>query len=268
MWTLLLEHFFLQLAFTVGIVILMGLTVSGVKRIFLLCWGRGARAMEIVTGLVGTPVHELSHAFFCILFGHRITAIRLWSPHAEGGDLGFVTHTYKKRNLWHQIGNFFIGIAPIIGGSAVLLLLLFCLLPDSARAIFGAIPEHITADPALLPAAMWGQVRAVLGALFQIRYFLYWHWYLYLLLAALIVLHMEISASDLRSGVWGLLFLAVLLLSMDVILFLWRPDILPVVTSYAVRLGACLLTFFCLAAVLSVILLVVSLLALILRRRA
>ncbi|MGO0807158.1 hypothetical protein ACTPEF_24675, partial [Clostridioides difficile] len=33
------------------------------------------------------------------------------------GILGYVSHSYKKDNLYQSIGNFFIGIAPIIGGT-------------------------------------------------------------------------------------------------------------------------------------------------------
>ncbi|MGO0916500.1 hypothetical protein ACTPEM_26060, partial [Clostridioides difficile] len=36
------------------------------------------------------------------------------------GILGYVSHSYKKDNLYQSIGNFFIGIAPIIGGTIMI----------------------------------------------------------------------------------------------------------------------------------------------------
>lgn len=262
----LLEHYVLQLLFTVGVIVLTGLTVSGAKRLLLKCCGRGAHALEIATGLVGTPIHELSHAFFCLLFGHKITGIRLWSSTAAGGSLGYVTHTYRKRNLWHQIGNFFIGVAPILGGSTVLFLLLCLLLPDAADAVLASLPTGETAAPEELPALLLGQAQAVLRALFAPSLFLHFHWYLYLALAILIILHMEISASDLRSGLWGFLFLAALLFLSDLALLLWHGEGLSAVTAVAIRIGVLLLSFFCLALVISAILALLALITLLIRR--
>ena len=259
-------HYTLQLLFTVGVIVLTGLTVAGAKRLFLKCCGRGAHAMEVVTGLVGTPIHELSHALFCILFGHKITAMRLWSPGAEGGNLGFVTHTYRKRNLWHQLGNFFIGVAPILGGGAVLYLLLLLLLPDAAGAVFAVSPGAPSLEVGALLSGLLDRALSVFRALLSPSHFLRWHWYLYLFLAVLIILHMEISASDLRSGLWGFLFLAVLLLVSDFLLLLLYPEGLYAVTACAVSVGSLLLSFFCLALGVALFLSIVSLIALAVRK--
>ncbi len=69
---------------------------------------------------LGTSIHELGHAFFAILFGHRIKRIRLFDPKATGGSFGFVEHTWKKGNIYQETGNFFIGIGPVLFGSAAL----------------------------------------------------------------------------------------------------------------------------------------------------
>ena len=125
---LILEKLLLQLLFTVGIIICSGLLLSFSKRFFLKSCGSAAYHVQIVTGFLGTPVHELSHALFCLIFGHRICEIQLFNPNSDDGTLGHVSHSYNRKNLWHQLGNFFIGIAPILGGTAVLLLLLRLLL--------------------------------------------------------------------------------------------------------------------------------------------
>ena len=253
-------QFALQLVTTVGLIVLTGLTVSGTKRVFLKSCGKGARYVEISTGFIGTPIHELSHAFFCLVFGHKITAIRLWSPHGEGGNLGYVSHTYRKRN-------FFIGVAPILGGSGVLALLFCLLLPERASEVLDTAFLGLPENAVDLPAALGLQALSVVKALFAPQNFLRWDFYLYVVLAFLIVLHMEISQADLRSGLWGFLFLALLLLTVDAVLALVWPAGLSAVTSGATFVGAYLGAFFCIAICASLILLLVSLIVVLLRRR-
>ncbi|WP_254171561.1 ACT domain-containing protein [Clostridioides difficile] len=73
----------------------------------------------IVTGAIGTFVHELSHLIMCLIFMHKINSVKFFRPIESKNDgiLGYVSHSYKKDNLYQSIGNFFIGIAPIIGGT-------------------------------------------------------------------------------------------------------------------------------------------------------
>jgi len=63
---------------------------------------------------LGAVVHELSHAFFCVLTGARIEEISIFSkqPH--------VTH-YKSKIPF--LGSFLISVAPIIGGLLFLFLI-------------------------------------------------------------------------------------------------------------------------------------------------
>lgn len=80
--------------------------------------GFGGRGYLLVFGWLGTIVHEGSHALACLLFGHRITSIKWFDPDAHGGSFGCVNHSYDPRSPYQVIGNFFIGIAPLIGGTA------------------------------------------------------------------------------------------------------------------------------------------------------
>lgn len=84
----------------------------------------GRKAYLYLFAWLGTSVHELGHAFFALLFGHKITDIQLFSPKGEGGSLGYVSHSYNKSNLYQRIGNLFIGIGPILFGTLVLFVLL------------------------------------------------------------------------------------------------------------------------------------------------
>ncbi|MBW2732995.1 MAG: hypothetical protein JRH20_11435 [Deltaproteobacteria bacterium] len=78
----------------------------------------------LITGWLGVPLHELSHILMAKLFGHRIIAYRLFEPDPVSGTLGYVRHSYRHPTLWQRSGYFFIGIAPLLAGSALLLSLL------------------------------------------------------------------------------------------------------------------------------------------------
>jgi len=71
-------------------------------------------------GWLGTAVHEMGHALFALLFRHKINDMVLFSPNAEAGSLGYVNHSYDKKSIYQNIGNFFIGIGPILLGSLLL----------------------------------------------------------------------------------------------------------------------------------------------------
>jgi len=88
----------------------------------------GTKAYIILFAWIGVPVHELGHALFALIFGHKITRIVLFKPSQTGGSWGCVDHTYNSRNPYHRIGNLFIGIGPIILGSTVIFLLAHWLL--------------------------------------------------------------------------------------------------------------------------------------------
>jgi len=106
------------------LVFLLSEKILGGKSIYLSAW-------------IGTPIHELSHALFCCVFGHKIQRIVLFNPDRRG-TLGYVTHSYNNRNIWQVMGNFFIGIAPLFGGLLALYIITFLML-DNARLLFNTL---------------------------------------------------------------------------------------------------------------------------------
>src|SRR3989304_5001472 len=56
---------------------------------------------------LGTPIHELGHALFCLIFRHRIVKIEFFKPDPVSGTLGYVVHKWNRHNLWQVLGNFF-----------------------------------------------------------------------------------------------------------------------------------------------------------------
>jgi hypothetical protein len=69
-----------------------------------------------------------------LIFGHKIVEVKLFQIGGDG-TLGYVNHSYNPKNIYHKIGNFFIGVAPIIGVALAFYLLNLLLVPEMANQI-------------------------------------------------------------------------------------------------------------------------------------
>lgn len=72
-------------------------------------------------GVVGVPLHELSHAAACLLFRMRITKIALFSPDPQSGRLGYVAFAYNPRSIYHAVGLLVQGVSPLLMAGSLLL---------------------------------------------------------------------------------------------------------------------------------------------------
>ena len=111
----------LQLVVIFGLIFIFGFTIAAINKRFYYNLGDKSHIVCIATGFIGTPIHELSHALMCIIFGHKINEIKLFTPSCSDGLLGYVNHSYNSKNFYQRMGNFFIGIAPIVFGSCLLI---------------------------------------------------------------------------------------------------------------------------------------------------
>jgi len=139
----------------------------------------GQKAELFLTGWVGTPVHEMGHATFCVLFRHTITEAKFFSPD-ENGTLGYVKHEYNPKSTYQQIGNFFIGMAPMLFGTVVIYALLGVLLPQYSDGNWEIFKNFFNADNLSN-----------------------WRFWLFLYLSIGIASHMKLSASDLKGATGG-----------------------------------------------------------------
>ena len=135
----------------------------------------------------GVMIHELSHAFFCLVFRHRIVEMKLFSPE-EDGTLGYVNHSYNPQSLFQRCGNFFIGTGPIWGGTALLAVLSYFLLPGEMTRYNSASEE---------------QFGEFISGLFSVAFWTSWTSWLWLYLTLTICSHITLSCSDLRGAVDG-----------------------------------------------------------------
>ncbi len=226
------ESFFVQMVFVFGFVILCGMFISFCNKCFYDACGDAAFPIVRITGFVGTPIHELSHALMCLLFGHTITRMKLVNTDRRSRTLGYVEHTYYKTNLYHQIGNYFIGISPILAGGMAVIFLLWLLVPD----VYGRMAAQVGVGTMTLQG-----VASCLGgmatALFDGGNFADPRFWICLVFSFMVVIHMEISRSDIRSGLRGLGVIAAMILIADLILGFLFPAALTAFTEFCVRIG-------------------------------
>lgn len=245
-------NLFVQIIFTAGIVGLCGIFISFCNRLFYDCLGKTAFSIVRFSGIIGTPVHELSHALMCLLFGHRITKIQIYNFKKRSKTLGFVEHTYNKRNLYHQIGNFFIGISPIVVGGLAVTLCVRLLTPVMYNAMTEEISNILSSKSNIFARLISGTAK-IFVSFFSISNLANWRWWLCVLLSFAISVHMEISRSDIKGGLKGLTVISVLLLVADIVLALLFPDALSAVTSAFFSAGLYIAVFLIIPAFFAVI---------------
>jgi hypothetical protein len=208
---------FLATVALIAPIFLFGFLIAVLNRVFYRLCGKGSKTVCYATGFIGTPIHELSHASMCLLFGHKILEMKLYQIDADDGTLGYVRHSYNKKNLYHRIGNFFIGIAPIVIGSVLLAVLMFLMV----RGLFGDVAGHVETFSLAMRGEAGGTGEAF-GALFGIFGAYFWHaqngfWWVYLLIASAIALHMNLSKSDISGSKEGLAAVLIVFLLFNII---------------------------------------------------
>ena len=182
-------------------------------------WGWGG---IVVTGIIGTPIHECSHLLMALLFGYKITDVKLFCPVSgkTTGVLGYVKYRYRK-NLFCKIGNFFVGIAPMIGGSLVIWLLFYLLFPDTVmwmndNMIMGEnmlefLDRQYTLGFGEFVQTFAGHIGSTV---------------VFILLLIAISLHMSISRTDLKGAAYGVIFLELVLLVLSLLQSVLQQSIL------------------------------------------
>ncbi len=203
------------------------------------------------TAWIGTPVHELGHAFFAKIFRHKIEQINLFRPDQSTGRLGHVDHSYDRKSTYQKIGNFFIGAAPMIFGSLIMVFLLFWLVPNG-KEVFAPLKSDFSGFLDILYS-----VKASLVNLFTPENLSSWKFWLFVYLSFCISSHIAPSRKD-RQGMWnGFIWLVILLLLVNGITLLVGVDITKYVLKVNQYLGI-FVAIFTYATVISIFHLLVS----------
>ena len=171
------------------------------------------------TAWLGTPVHEYSHALVALLFRHKINDIVLFSPDVRTGELGHVNHSYNPKSLYQSVGNFFIGLAPLIIGPLILVVLLYILIPQG-KEILNQLPNNYNLF-ASLPAGIIKFFQLLFSSS-NIDSYRFW---IFLYLSFCLASHLAPSKSDLKGAWRGGLVIIFWLFIINILALLIHRDI-------------------------------------------
>jgi len=204
------------------------------------------------TAWIGTPVHELGHIFFAKLFRHKIHKISIFQPDEASGNLGHVEHSYNPHSLYQKIGNFFIGSAPMIFGSIILMIFLY-LFVANGKEVFLPLTEQSHSITSFIAS-----IAESLKNLFSTQNMSSWNFWLFLYMSFCIASHMAPSKAD-RNGMWkGFFWMLILLVLINAIVIWLGGDITSYVLSITQYLGI-FIALFLYAILLSILHLMLSL---------
>lgn len=179
------------------------------------------------TAWLGTPVHEYSHALMAIIFRHKIDQVVLFSPDANTGELGHVNHSYNPKSFYQSLGNFFIGLAPLIIGPIILVVLLYILVPQG-REVFGQLAGSENSLAAFLNG-----IKNFLSSLFSWNNITSYRFWIFLYISFCIASHLAPSRSDQKSMWQGWLVIVVYLFIFNLVARLFSRDITNYIFNFS-----------------------------------
>ena len=156
----------------------------------------GYKIELFLTGWIGIPTHEMAHAVFCFIFRHKITEAKFFSPR-DDGTMGYIRHEFNPKSSYQKIGNFFIGIAPMLFGAVVIYALLGILLPEY-------LPDELSGS---IAKTGW----EIFKNLFSFSNFGNWRFWIFIYLSLGIASHIKLSSQDFKGAASGFLTLLCLI---------------------------------------------------------
>ena len=255
-----LQYYFLALFYTLGAIVICGLVAHVSTRAFIGLTGGGK--FVYVTSVIGTPIHELGHAIMCLLFGHKITEMKLLLPpgHASG-TLGYVSHSYSRKNPWALFGNLFIGVGPIFSGLAVIILVLVLCFPSEWNA-------YIASTASLGSSAPISEIaQSVFSLLFSLPKAFsdsFWVALIGMIVILFVAQHITLSTADIKGSLSALplYLLLIFVITLPTKLFGIDGIILDALFRFFIRI----LSFFALSITFSLLWLIPALLIYIVKK--
>ena len=193
--------------YLIGMMIFVGFILGYLREHSMTNFQRsfGEKAV-MITGFIGVPIHEISHAIFAVVFKHKITKIKLFQKKDAQGILGYVNHTYNPKSIYQQIGNFFIGVAPIIGGIAAIIGLMRVFIYNVYSDFI-----NVSINNLQVTAITEGAIKNVFSSyfllikmIFSIKNFSNIYFIIFLFLAICISSHISLSKADIKGAFQGI----------------------------------------------------------------
>lgn len=217
----------IQLFSLIGVIIVIGFILGYLESLTRTYWSRAfGRKGFLLTAWIGVPVHELGHAIMCLVFRHKIVATQFFPTDTSQGALGYVQHQYNQKSIYQRIGNFFIGIGPIISGITALILLMRYFVPESYSLFNTTLETTIAATSINLEMIqnMFLSTFFLLKSLFTMSNLLTPSFWLFLFIAICISAHIALSKPDIKGSIDGVIVMFIMLFLFNLIAGLFQYD--------------------------------------------
>lgn len=161
----------------------------------------------LFTAAIGTPIHELGHYLMCLLFGFKVTSVEFLRPfsYKKDGILGMVSYYHTTNTIKDQVGDFFVGIGPLVFGGIFILLVLKLLLPEAYK------EADRLSDQTWLNSKNFKGIKssfAFIGGFFKGLFSIKGFGFLRVIVAIYFItsisMHMTLSPADIENGINGL----------------------------------------------------------------
>lgn len=204
-----LEYYMQILLFTAAVPLGFGLLVYICNKAFCALVGTGwGRPILLALHALLTPLREFAHLVAAMVTLHRVGDFCLLNLHDPEGEIGFVEHSYNRRNPIAVFGNYLFAILPAALGLVLSMLVVmiffrgaFTGLSQSTVALVEAeagFAEYARLAFGFLPAMFRESTTSLLGKAVGT------------LLLTLLSLGVYVSVEDLMNGLGGLLYYAAL----------------------------------------------------------
>ncbi|WP_246943355.1 hypothetical protein [Bacillus pinisoli] len=195
-----------ELFYFLGVIIAVGFLIAFIEKyIHTYLFRAFGRRGILITAWIGTPIHEIGHLIQCLLWGHRVTCVKLLMINEPNAVLGFVEHQYNRNSLYQQIGNFFIGIGPVLSGIGTLILGMYVLIPNSYGSFIFYVQQiesfnYFSVEGLLTVGSVVSQLLKVLFTIENLLNPLFW---IYTFIGICISSHIALSKQDLKGSLRG-----------------------------------------------------------------
>ncbi len=185
------------------------ITFKSIERAF------GSKGTYIVAWL-GTPIHELGHVLFCVIFMHKIVEIEFFKPDPLTGTLGYVYHKWNRSNPWQVLGNFFIAIGPVILGCFTLFAIFYFLIPNSSL-VWDSILVKVSGINHSY--SLWSYLEVIkasaftmVKSIFTLTNLTSWTFWIFCYLSICVASNIRLSLLDIKGSLSGFGYLILLFL--------------------------------------------------------
>lgn len=233
------SHAFLQTLIIIfelfGIIIIFGLLLGYLRNKSIKNILSSVGFNGIIFTCPGVFIHELSHYVFAKIFTYNIKEVRLFRPikGSQYGVLGYVNFSYNERSIFQKIGLFFVGFAPIFGGTFCLLIAMRFLLHDTYTLLVNNIHASLNTVNILSTDFFAFQInifKQMLISMFSFNNIHTLKFWIFIYIAICISAHISLSDADLKGSYSGLITMFILILALNI--FSGLNISLPLITTY------------------------------------